>query len=60
MFGDLFVKIFKFLRILYSFYEILAIFKEKYFCPIEFGRTILRMANLFWGKSMENYPMGEI
>jgi hypothetical protein len=29
MFGDIFVKIFKFLRILYSLYKILAIFKVK-------------------------------
>jgi hypothetical protein len=60
MFGDIFVKLFKFLRILYSLYKILAIFKTKYFFPIEFGRIIFRMANLFLGKNMENYPMGEI
>jgi hypothetical protein len=29
MFDDTFVKIFKFLRVLYSFYKILAIFKVK-------------------------------
>jgi hypothetical protein len=60
MFGDIFVKIFKFLRILYSFYKILAIFKEKYFYPIEFGRIIFKIANLVFGKTMENYPMSEI
>jgi hypothetical protein len=37
MFGDIFVKIFNFLRILYSLYKLLAIFKVKSFYPIEFG-----------------------
>jgi hypothetical protein len=60
MFGDIFVKIFKFLRILYSFYKILAIFKVKSFYPIEFGRIIFKIAYLIFGKTMENYPMSEI
>jgi hypothetical protein len=54
MFGDIFVKIFKFLRILYSLYKILAIFKVKKNYPIEFGRIIFRIVNLFLGKNMEN------
>jgi hypothetical protein len=54
MFGDIFLKIFKFLSILYSFYKILAIVKVKYFYPIEFGRIILKIANLVFGKTMEN------
>jgi hypothetical protein len=48
MFGDIFVKIFKFPRILYSFYKILAIFRVKYFYPIKFGRIILGK-NGNWG-----------
>jgi hypothetical protein len=60
MFGDIFVKIFKFLRILYSLYKILVIFKVKQFYPIEFGQIIFRIANPFLGKNMENYPMSEI
>jgi hypothetical protein len=54
MFGDIFVKIFKFLRMLYSFYKILAIFMVKSFYPIEFGRIILKIAKLNFGKTMEN------
>jgi hypothetical protein len=54
MIGDIFVKIFKFLRILYGFYKFLAIFKVKYFYPIEFERIIFKLANLIFGKTMEN------
>jgi hypothetical protein len=57
MFGDIFVKIFKFIRILYILYKILAIFKVKYFFPIEFGRIVSRITNRFFGKTMENYSM---
>jgi len=42
MFGDIFVKIFKILRILYGFYKILAIFGVKQFYHIEFGRIGFR------------------
>jgi hypothetical protein len=54
MFGDIFVKIFKFLRILYSLYNCFAIFKVKLFYPIEFGQIIFRIVNLFLAKTMEN------
>jgi hypothetical protein len=54
MFGDIFVKIFKFISILYSSYKILAIFKVKKFYPIEFGQIIFKIANLVFGKTMEN------
>jgi hypothetical protein len=54
MFGDIFVKIFKFLRILYSLYKILAIFKVKKIYSIEFGQIIFIMENSFLGKTMEN------
>jgi hypothetical protein len=58
MFGDIFVKIFKFLRILYRFYKTLAIFKVKQFYSMEFGGIIFskkwKLANLFLGKTMEN------
>jgi hypothetical protein len=40
MFGARFVKIFKFLRILYSFYKFLAIFKVKKNYFMEFGRIV--------------------
>jgi hypothetical protein len=54
MFGDIFIKIFKFLRILYSFYKSLAIFKVKSFYPIEFGQIIFRIENNVLEKNMEN------
>jgi len=54
MIGDIFVKILKFLRILYSFYKILAIFKVKLFYPIEFWRIIIKIANIIFGETMEN------
>jgi hypothetical protein len=60
MFGDIFVKIFKFLRILYIFYQNLVIFKVKYFYPIKFGQIIFKIANIIFGKTMENQPMSEI
>jgi len=28
--------------------------------PIEFGQIIFKIENLFFGKTMENYPMREI
>jgi hypothetical protein len=52
MFGDIFVKIFKFLRILSSLYKILVILKVKFFYPIEFGRIIFRIANHFLGENL--------
>jgi hypothetical protein len=60
MFGDFFVKIFKFLRILYSVYKILVISKVKSFYPIEFWRIIFRIMKMFLGKTLEHYPMSEI
>jgi hypothetical protein len=42
MFGDIFIKKLKFLRILYNFYQIWVIFKVILFYSIEFGRIIFR------------------
>jgi hypothetical protein len=53
MFGDIFVKIFKFLRILYSFYKIWAISQVKKNYSIKFGRIIFRKNGnwrIFFGK----------
>jgi hypothetical protein len=53
MFGNIFVKIFKFLRILYSFYKIWAILKLKYIYSINLGKNIFRKNGnwqLFFGE----------
>jgi hypothetical protein len=54
MFGDIYIEIFKVIRVLYSLYKILIIFKVKQLYPIEFGRIFFRMANRFLGKTMKN------
>ena len=41
MFPDNFLEIFKFISVLHSFWTILAIFREKDFDPMEFGKIIL-------------------
>jgi hypothetical protein len=57
MFGARFVKIFKFLRILYSFYKFLAIFKVKKIILWNLGELFLvkmEIGESFLGKTMEN------
>jgi hypothetical protein len=42
MFGNNFVKVFKFITILYSFYKIWVISELKQNCSIKFGRIVFR------------------
>ena len=57
MFGNNFVKVFKFITILYSFYKIWVISELKQNCSIKFGQIVFRkkwkLENHFLRKSVE-------
>lgn len=61
MFGYIFVKIFKSLRILYSFQAVLVMFRVKQMYLVEFWQIILekmKLVDIFLEKGVENQPMG--
>jgi hypothetical protein len=64
MFSDILLKTFKFLRILYSFYKLLVIFKVKkklfYGIWVSHFKKKWKLENHVLGKTMENYPIGKI
>ena len=59
MFGYIFVKIFKSLRILYSFQAILVMFRVKKMYLVEFWQIIIekmKLVDFFWKKGLKISP----